>query len=84
MVMMIVYGIGILLFMACPFLLQLIITIINSVTPDPIPILDEVIMGAGMLSKLSTGGHILEFVGDHPLLTLLIIGGLIYLGIQIF
>lgn len=47
-----IYIIVFCVYFACPLPLRILIMAINFLLPDPIPIVDEVIMGAGIISKL--------------------------------
>lgn len=79
MIYILIILIGVPLYFGLPFIVQLILTIINSAYPDPIPIIDEIVMYAGLLSKMSNAGRILTFVSDHPILGILIGAVAIYL-----
>ncbi len=48
-----------------PLLVRILIFGINCLIPDPIPYADEMLMGAGVISKMKTIG----FIMDHPTLT---------------
>lgn len=52
LLILIIYIFVFCIYFACPLPLRLLIIAINFFLPDPIPILDEVIMGAGIISKL--------------------------------
>lgn len=69
--------IGVAIYFALPFWLQLIISITNFFIPDPIPIIDEILMIVGMLKKL----EFIESISDFLLLILglLLLAGMIAL-----
>lgn len=56
-----------LIYFSLPFLLQLIITVINTWLIDPIPIIDEIIMYGGLISKLMSGLEIFEKIVDYKI-----------------
>lgn len=74
-----VYLFFIAIFLVVPLPAQLILLVINFMVPDPIPLLDEVIMSISVLKKLITLGRIWEFFEEHKFLTLLIVIGLLVL-----
>lgn len=55
-----------------PLPLQFIMLIINTLVPDPIPILDELIMYIGFINKLSSLENILDFIVDHKIISFII------------
>lgn len=69
--------VGVAIYFALPFWLQLIISITNFFIPDPIPIIDEILMIVGMLKKL----EFIESISDFLLLILglLLLAGMIAL-----
>lgn len=74
-----------LLFLGAPFWLQLIFTILNVFINDPIPLIDEAVMGVSIVKKILSFTRILEFVTEHKILSAVIAVGLIVLiGIFIF
>jgi len=68
MILLALYGVLILVYFACPLVIQLIILAINSLSVDPIPVIDEVLMIAGIISKLNALENALEFIHNHPLI----------------
>ena len=56
--------VGGVVYLCCPFLLQLILMAINLSVPDPIPFLDEAIMVGGILSKMIWLGRLSDFIDD--------------------
>lgn len=56
-------------YFACPLPVRILIMAVNFFMPDPIPILDEVIMIAGIISKLlfleDVISAIIYFVDEH-------------------
>ena len=71
-----------------PFPIQFILMLINIFVPDPIPFLDEIIMGAGVISKLywleNIGDHISDFFKKHKFLSFLIGLAFLYAVSQLF
>ena len=78
----IVFGILVLIYISLPLPLQLIIFIANLFMPDPIPILDEVIMIVSILKKLVTFFEIFELFENHPILGTIILGVIVCLIIS--
>lgn len=76
MVAIIIYLFVIVLYCLAPLPVQFVLLLINTVTPDPIPFLDEAIMYASFIKKLARLLDILEFVENHP-----IISGIIGIGL---
>ena len=52
MIVFIIYGILILIYVGMPFWVQLIFTAINTWLPDPIPLIDEIIMYGTLVGKV--------------------------------
>lgn len=77
MIIILYLVVGVAIYFALPFWLQLIISIANFFIPDPIPIIDEVLMIVGMLKKLELIDSISDFL--QLILGLLILIGLIAL-----
>lgn len=81
--MIIVFIIGMIIYCICPLPVQLIALIINIITPDSIPYIDEFIMfcsTAGKIRKIDEG---IGFLEDNPviakaLLTIIIVGIIIW------
>lgn len=45
-----------------PLMIRILIFGVNCIVPDPIPYVDEILMGAGVISKIKT----VESVCSHP------------------
>lgn len=45
-----------------PLIIRILIFGVNCIVPDPIPYVDEILMGAGVISKIKT----VESVCSHP------------------
>lgn len=74
--------IGLLIYLGLPLPLQLFVLLLNSVTPDPIPYIDEIIMYASFIKKLITCMHILdmlEWIKEHKILAIVLGIGVIIL-----
>ena len=52
-------------YFACPLPGRLLIFAINFFVPDHIPVIDEAIMFAGIITKLNIIGAICEFISEH-------------------
>lgn len=83
MLFIILYGALLCIYFACPLPLRLLILAINFFIPDPIPIVDEVIMTAGIISKIATLDSIAEFFEEHKILTTIIVVGIIVLILKV-
>lgn len=70
MIMIFLYFIFICIYLVCPFWLKPILLILNTIIPDPIPFVDEVIMWGGLISKLAALGRIGEFVSENKKLSI--------------
>ena len=76
------YGFVLLVYMACPLLGKLIIMGLNFFIPDPLPVVDEVIMAIGFLGSLVRSA---EFIVEHwKSILVIIIIVIIVAGIIIF
>ena len=62
-----------LIYVCCPWYIQFLLMILNIFIPDPIPLLDEVIMVVSTYSKISKSIKALLFFERHPILCKLII-----------
>ena len=62
MILIILYVILLCVYFACPLPVRLLILAVNFFIPDPIPIVDEVLMIAGIISKIIALDNILEFI----------------------
>lgn len=78
MLLIFLYIIVFAIYFSAPLVIRLLIMLINFFIPDHIPIIDEVIMMAGILSKLdflSTAyATITDFAEEHPILFKSLIG----------
>lgn len=61
-------------FYRLPLHIKIIFTIINSIVPDPIPVIDELLMLSGTLGHIMMVLDVTGFTKKHPLLTRLIKG----------
>ena len=66
-----------LLFWGAPFWLQLLFTILNVFINDPIPLIDEAVMGVSVEKKLISFTRIAEFVSKHKILSAIMVIGLL-------
>ncbi len=69
------------IYMILPWPVKIVVLIINFIVPDPIPIIDEVLMIAGLVAKTNAVG---SFFTDHPILSkvvvaMVIIGAIVLL-----
>ena len=71
------YVLVFLLFLGAPFWLQLIFTILNVFINDPIPLIDEAVMGVSIVKKIISFTRIAEFVSAHKILSAIITIGLL-------
>lgn len=72
-------------FIVAPLRTKIVLFLINSVLPDPIPYVDEVIMCANILSNIIKAINIVEYLSEHKFIaamlgisSVLAIVGLIY------
>ena len=56
---------------------------VNFFIPDPIPIVDEVLMIAGIISKIIALDNILEFIEEHKILFTIIGLGIVILIVKL-
>lgn len=59
------YIVVFIVYFACPLPGRLLIFAINFFVPDHIPVIDEVIMFAGIIAKLNIVMTVCEFVQEH-------------------
>ena len=59
----------VLVFYCLPFWLKIIITVINSIVPDTIPVIDELVMTSGTFAHFFRFIKATQFAEDHPVLT---------------
>ena len=78
MFIILVYFVVFAVYFISPLHVRLLIFLANFLMPDPIPILDEVIMIAGIIGKLNFLVTIGEFISEHKKAILnIIIAGII-------
>ncbi len=58
----VIYLFLVLLCFSAPFWVRLLLFAVNFVLPDPIPVVDEVLMGAGVVSKVVNITRVLTFL----------------------
>lgn len=61
--------IAMLIYLALPWYLQLVAIAINTLLPDPIPFLDEIIMYSALLMKIYRAVTMVEWISEHPKLS---------------
>lgn len=80
--MVIVAILLILVFMCLPLKFKIILTILNMIIPDRIPVLDELITICGTLGHILRALKVAEFSEEHPIifkfLVLITIAAVIY------
>lgn len=62
MIIFIIYGVLILIYVAMPFWVQLIFTAINTWLPDPIPLIDEIIMYGALVGKIMNVLNVFDWI----------------------
>ena len=77
MAYVIVYIIAFIFFLGAPLPLQIIFMIANIFNKDPIPVIDEVMMGVSILKKIATILGIIDFLEDHPIVLFIIVVAII-------
>lgn len=82
--LIVVYGFVGSLFLVAPFPIRLLIFIVNLLIPDPIPIIDEVLMAAGLISKLLFVERIADFIENHPVISAILGFIIIMLIVSLF
>lgn len=65
MLIILVYIVVFCIYFTVSLPVRLLIFAINFIAPDPIPVIDEVIMIAGIISKLLFLSKISDFVDEH-------------------
>ena len=58
----ILYLVAILLCFTSPLLVRVFIFLVNLIMPDPMPLADELLMGAGVISKIQTTMRVIGFI----------------------
>lgn len=76
-VYIVVFGV----YFSSPLPVRLLIMLLNCWLPDPIPVIDEVIMMSGILSKLLFVERIMDFVSEHKILSAIIGAAIIFMVI---
>lgn len=56
------------IYIVLPLPLQIIFLLTNIMVPDPIPVLDELVMLISLSKKMSQAGRFLDFINTHPIL----------------
>lgn len=70
--MILLYIFGLIIYIALPFPLQILLLIINTVTPDPIPFIDEIIMYGGALKKMMSFLDVISFFEEHEIIAFIV------------
>lgn len=68
----IVYVIGIMVYLALPFPAQIGVLLFNTIISDPIPFVDEIIMYGSAMQKCAKAVSILEWITKHKVLTIIL------------
>lgn len=68
----IVYVIGIMVYLALPFPAQIVVLLFNTIIPDPIPFVDEIIMYGSAMQKYARAVSILEWITNHKVLSIIL------------
>ena len=66
---LIVYILGIIIYCILPLGLQIPLLLLNTVIPDSIPCLDEIIMYSSTLKKIVNACKIIDWIKEHKLIT---------------
>lgn len=72
MLYLILYIVGILVYLCLSFPVQLIFLLLNSFVPDPIPYIDEIIMYAGIIKKIINAVNIIDWIKKYPKISIII------------
>lgn len=72
MLYLILYIVGVLVYLCLPFPIQLIFLLLNSFFPDPIPYIDEIIMYAGIMKKIINAVNVIDWIEEHPKIAIII------------
>ncbi len=70
------YIIGIGIYCVLPLPIQIPLLLLNTMLPDPIPYIDEIIMYGSTVKKLVRLGNTLQWISEHKALTVAIIVGI--------
>lgn len=79
-----IYVFFIAIFLVVPLPAKLILLAINLFVPDPIPVLDEVIMAISVLKKINTLETVWEFFDEHRYLIPVVAAAMIGLIILLY
>lgn len=84
--MIVVAIILLIVFYCLPLPLKLLLTAVNSLIPDHIPIIDELIMASGTFAHFFRFIRVTQFAEDHPvlakfILTLIVLAVIVLLAI---
>lgn len=87
--MIIIYIIGLVIYVYLPLPGQIVFLLLNIIIPDPIPYVDEIIMYGSVIRKIRSGGKVVVFLDEHPALAkgiaIFVVGiGIIWLCIFIW
>ena len=77
----IIYIIGVGIYCCLPLPIQIPLLLLNTMLPDPIPYLDEIIMYASTFKKLARLSALIEWIEEHPVLTVIILVSVVVLCI---
>ena len=75
--MIVLYVVFALVYLCCPLPVQILLFIINSIVPDSIPVLDELLMIAAVLGKIRLAGSVFAFKEEHPILFYIILAAIL-------
>ena len=53
------------IYLACPIIGKIVLLLANSILPDPVPYIDEIIMWIGLFMHLNRLMRIAEFISEH-------------------
>ena len=79
-----IYVVVFCVFYASPLPIRILITLINFLAPDSIPIIDEVLMISGVISKITFVGSVGEFISEHKFLSALIAIAIVAAAVYVF
>lgn len=61
------------IYMLCPLIGKIILVIVNSFIPDPLPYLDECVMWLGIILNIKRALNITDFILRHRIITIILI-----------
>ena len=61
------------IYWVCPILAQLVLLLLDGFVPDPIPLIDEMLMIAVLLNRLRKVVMVTEFIKKHKILSVIIL-----------